>query len=91
MNFDDLMAIIGGAPSWKTEGRCASVDPDLWFPETPGEAKKANANAKAICGRCVVQSECLRDALANGERGTWGGTTEEERDEMRAADQAVAA
>jgi WhiB family redox-sensing transcriptional regulator len=42
--------------------------------------------AKAVCGRCRVQRECLRFALeSRQDQGVWGGTTEEERKLMRRA------
>lgn len=36
--------------------------------------------AKAVCVRCPVRSECLMYALSGKERGVWGATTTEERD-----------
>lgn len=46
---------------------------DLFFP-----AKKSNwrdvARAKAICGTCEIQPECLQGAIDRGEEhGIWGG------------------
>ena len=36
--------------------------------------------AKAICARCPVISNCLKDALANNEPfGVWGGMSADER------------
>jgi WhiB family redox-sensing transcriptional regulator len=47
--------------------------------------------AKAICARCPVIKECLRQALDQAERyGIWGGMTPNERTELlkRQKDQA---
>jgi hypothetical protein len=37
--------------------------------------------AKEICSRCPVITQCLDHAKANGEEGIWGGTTSREREE----------
>jgi hypothetical protein len=47
------------------------AEPDLWFPEAPG-----NADKRAIrgCLRCPYIAECYDRAVANGEQyGVWGG------------------
>jgi transcription factor WhiB len=38
-------------------------------------------DAKEICSRCPVITQCLAHANANGEEGIWGGTTSREREE----------
>ncbi|HEY2220879.1 WhiB family transcriptional regulator [Actinomycetospora sp.] len=64
---------------------CRDHDPELFFPigtEGPG-AEQATA-AKYICGTCPISSACLRWALDTGqEAGVWGGTSEEDRRDMR--------
>lgn len=35
--------------------------------------------ADAICPGCPIWEECLEFAMAHGERGPWGGTTERQR------------
>ena len=66
---------------------CRDHDPELFFPvgsEGPG-AEQATA-AKFICGTCPIRSACLRWAIDTGqEAGVWGGTSEEDRREMRRA------
>ncbi len=60
---------------WSARSACAGADPDELF--VTGAAQHA---AKAVCGRCVVRTECLADALDNRvEFGVWGGMTERER------------
>lgn len=47
--------------------------------ESPQERTIRIAMAKSICQRCYVADECLQMAIANDERGIWGGKTENER------------
>ena len=66
---------------WRAAGACVSADPDLFFPiSSAGKAVAQIAEARRICGRCQVRSQCLDFAMATGETaGIWGGTTPEER------------
>jgi WhiB family redox-sensing transcriptional regulator len=49
---------------------CRTGDADLWFAERPAELERA----KALCGGCPIQAECLAGALRRGEPwGVWGG------------------
>ena len=59
-----------GAPGDGLDLPCRSGDADLWFAEAPGELERA----KALCGQCPIQAECLAGALNRGEPwGVWGG------------------
>ncbi|GGM75760.1 hypothetical protein GCM10012275_53090 [Longimycelium tulufanense] len=62
---------------------CAEVDPDVFFaePDDP-KAEERTAEARAVCTGCPVRARCLDFALATGQYGVWGGTTEEERREL---------
>lgn len=61
---------------WVADALCAQTDPEAFFPERGGSTRAA----KAICGRCDVQPDCLAYALRNGERhGIWGGIPERPR------------
>lgn len=72
----DPPATGSGDRAWMQDGRCAEVDPELWFPEKGGSARPA----KNICAGCEVATLCLQYALDNRERhGIWGGKTERER------------
>ncbi len=59
------------------------VDPGWFFP--PSDQPQTvrdwfDEMAKATCGRCQVQEDCLTWAVETGiEHGTWGGATEQER------------
>jgi len=72
---------------WRHHAACRDVDPELFFPvATTGEAYDAQvAAAKAVCGRCRVQAQCLADAVARIPDGIAGGLTEDERRALRAA------
>lgn len=68
---------------------CAGLDEkerDLFFPEAGVNASPA----KKVCATCPLtrtdhggNGRCLEIALANGERGVWGGTSERDRRGMR--------
>lgn len=65
---------------WRDFARCAETDPEVFF----GEFGVKYEAARAICGGCEVQADCLDYALENDERyGVWGGTTEMERRVLR--------
>jgi WhiB family redox-sensing transcriptional regulator len=74
--------------SWASQAACLHSDPDLFFPIAPlGPALRQIAQAKAICARCPVRSECLQFALTTHQvHGVWGGTSEEERRMLRSRD-----
>ena len=66
------MSLALPVPEWTADALCPQVDPDLWFPEK-GESV---ADARRICGRCPVATECLTHALTHHiPHGIWGGTT----------------
>lgn len=75
---------------WRDLASCRDTDPDLFFPVgTTGPAIEQIATAKLVCGECLVQAECLEYAIStNQDSGIWGGTSEEERRQMRRARQA---
>lgn len=71
--------------SWRNLAICRDTDPELFFPVgTTGYALVQIDRAKQVCGECPVQSECLDYALeTNQDSGIWGGTSEEERRQLR--------
>lgn len=69
-------------PSWRTQGRCRTVDPETFFPLPTEPADMA----LAMCQACPVAAQCLRSALEAGDcEGVWGGTTPRERRAMLVA------
>lgn len=70
---------------WGSKALCREVDPDLFFP-APGEHEQTE-QAKQVCDRCPVRTECLAWALDVGLRaGICGGVTEGERRRMRSGE-----
>lgn len=66
---------------WRHRAICRDEDPELFFPVgTSGPALLQIAEAKSVCRRCPVVSECLASALDSGQdAGVWGGMSEDER------------
>lgn len=70
---------------WRKRGKCKNEDPELFFPVgTSGPALLQIAEAKTVCRRCPVVTECLTWALESGQdAGVWGGMSEDERRALR--------
>lgn len=83
-----MTIMTGRVTNWRAAGACLHADPDLFFPiSSAGRALSQIAQAKAICARCPVIRECLEFAHANAPiHGIWGGTTPEERQQVRRDD-----
>ena len=65
---------------WRDDAACASVDPELFFPDAPHQSHAA----KKICGTCPSFAPCLDMALDDATlTGIWGGTTVPERKAIR--------
>lgn len=67
---------------WRLRGLCRDDDPERWFPLSyKGKAAQLQVDeAKAVCRRCLVASECLAYAVDNGlPDGIFGGHTPAER------------
>ena len=65
-----LGSLLDAAPRAGLNLPCRSDDADLWFAEAPADLERA----KALCGQCPIQAECLAGALRRGEPwGVWGG------------------
>ncbi len=70
---------------WLLWAACRTEDPELFFPLTEqGPGAVQVQQAKAICARCLVTSECLATALAqNDEYGVRGAVSADERCALR--------
>src|SRR5882757_7274301 len=66
---------------WRHKAVCRDEDPELFFPVgNSGPALAQIADAKLVCNRCPVTTECLTWALDSGQdAGVWGGMSEDER------------
>ncbi len=80
-----LLSLTLASAEWRREAACRDTDPDLFFPVgTTGPAIDQIDTAKAVCRACHAQSLCLEYALAtNQDSGIWGGTSEDERRQLR--------
>lgn len=79
------LALAHADYAWRDEALCRDTDPDLFFPVgTTGQAHVQIERAKRVCGECPVRTDCLDFALAtNQDAGIWGGTSEDERRQLR--------
>lgn len=68
-------------PSWQQQSACLGhPDPDLFH----GNAEEMATVISSVCRGCPVRQECLLDALDRGDQtGVWGGTTPDQRAELR--------
>ena len=71
--------------TWRNQATCRDTDPELFFPVgTTGQALLQIAKAKSVCCQCPVNGKCLDFALeTNQDTGIWGGTSEDERRQIR--------
>jgi WhiB family redox-sensing transcriptional regulator len=79
--------LLGRSGSWRDYAACTAEDPELFFAEGHAASTAVIAQisaAKAVCASCPVRPECLAFAEATGQAyGTWGGVTEQERQDAR--------
>jgi WhiB family redox-sensing transcriptional regulator len=62
--------------TWKFDGACRWVEPDLFFPASDADAEPA----REVCAGCRVRERCLDYAIdARDFEGVWGGLTGAER------------
>lgn len=73
------------APFFDGSQECWGVDTDVFYATEEGRTKQLVEFAKSICAGCKFRAECLEWALENSEHGVWGGTTANERDEIKKA------
>jgi WhiB family transcriptional regulator, redox-sensing transcriptional regulator len=74
---------------WRHKAACLNQNPELFFPlGSTGRALEQVEQAKVVCRRCPVSSQCLEWALkTNQQDGVWGGLSEDERRALRRARQ----
>ena len=83
--LDELLALFR-RPAWMDDALCQEYPEVNFF---PGRGESTD-EARAVCGRCLVRSECLAFALEHGQGaggrggfGVWAGTSARERVKMR--------
>ena len=78
-----LAGVRDERPAWQDDALCAQTDPEAFFPEKGGSTREA----KQVCNRCEVRTQCLEYALGHDERfGIWAALTERKRRIMRRGD-----
>lgn len=70
-------------PDFEGRQACLQVDPDLFFPDQPGQEQFRAKEVRDLCGACPVVEACLEYALATSVSGVWAGTTTAQRRQMR--------
>lgn len=71
---------------WQDQAACRDQPPERFTQPEPEDV----GPAKATCRRCEVRQQCLDTALGHdpiGDVGIWGGTTPDQRDQLRRAHQ----
>jgi WhiB family redox-sensing transcriptional regulator len=78
-------------PRFYENPACAQVGGDFWFPEkSDGSSNSVEMlMAKSICRSCPHQSECAEWGIQKERFGIWGGLSENERRNMRRANNIV--
>lgn len=73
-----LFDLVTARPAWHADALCKEAPAEVTWFASRGEDQRA---AKAVCGRCLVRTECLAWAVAQGPEldGVWGGLGERER------------
>jgi WhiB family redox-sensing transcriptional regulator len=70
--------------TWMDDAACATVDPDLFFPDEESQWRPTR-DAKEICASCPVRDLCLADTPAWDRWSVRGGKTATERRSRAAA------
>lgn len=65
-------------PEWMSQAACRGLDSNIFYPDPP--RRGIGRAAARVCFPCPVQDECLLWALDHEKFGTWGGTSERDRE-----------
>ena len=77
----DRALVAGLSTEWQEQAECAKQTGAVDFFPARGESVR---DAKEVCARCEVKSECLDFALRlKVAHGVWGGLSERERRLLR--------
>jgi WhiB family redox-sensing transcriptional regulator len=72
--------ILSTRERWYLRAACQGVDTRQFFPP---KGTHLPPDVAKICAGCEVRAECLEHAMVFYEIGVWGGTSEEERRQLR--------
>ena len=70
-------------PQFSAPADCADHDPDMWFRDGVGGNHSGVEEARKICHRCKVRTECLEWAMEHDESGMWGGLSQQELENLK--------
>jgi WhiB family redox-sensing transcriptional regulator len=78
-----MMFEVPPRPDWWDRAACRAQGPKSFFAEGQGsEPQRRVAEARKVCQGCSVRIECL-EANIDEKFGVWGGTSVEERLEIK--------
>ena len=63
---------------WQERAACRGMEPSLFFPEDNPRGHLMAPEARAICAKCPVRSDCLEYGLREKD-GVWGGLSYQQR------------
>ncbi|GLY55345.1 WhiB family transcriptional regulator [Lentzea sp. NBRC 102530] len=66
---------------WQNDGLCKETDPEAFYPLATGGTN--GREGKRICAACPAQLMCLDWGLHHERYGIWGGTSVNERIQLR--------
>ncbi len=67
-----------GSPDWMVRAACRGLDTSIFYPDP--KKRGIGLDAARACFPCPVQDECLLWALNHEKHGTWGGTSQRDRE-----------
>ncbi|MEX1279755.1 MAG: WhiB family transcriptional regulator [Acidimicrobiia bacterium] len=81
-NVTDITNDLSTSQTWRTKAACRSLPDSMFF--LAGDDFAGMKAAKEVCADCPVKEPCLEFAvLTNQSLGIWGGTTPNERRQIR--------
>ena len=73
----DLLDEVPPYREWMPFAACKGTDPELWHPS------KGPPPLLHLCADCPVRRECFTTGVLTGQMGTWGGSSERLREDVR--------
>ncbi len=80
MDLREMISARASELAWQGQAACRKEGVNAeWFFPSSGNSHAFTQAAKDVCATCPVRDNCLRQGWADGELGTWGGVSYEER------------